>query len=115
MSSTTEKIILAIFPPTGKEVHIQWEGHDDVETAKTEIEFHRKNLIADGKLPYDYYIYKAVVPEYGNRLYQLDEVDMNFYTEKTPEEKEVALKKFEAFMADLKVKAGLAEPSEVVA
>ena len=80
-------IILAIIGPGQKEVHVKYDGHDSVESAYDEIDVIREQLMKGDKVPFDCYIYEADVPRYGCRLFTVDEIDFNFYVEKTEEEK----------------------------
>ena len=79
-------IILAIRDPKEKEFHIHYEGHETIDSAKQEISYIREKLLRDNKKPYDYFIYEADKPEYGNKLFKLDEIDFNFYEEMSEEE-----------------------------
>lgn len=78
-------IFLAIVPPNSQEVHIKWRGHETVESATAELAKLRGLLLGQKKRPYDCYVYQADAPLYGLKAYELDEVDMNFYEEPTPE------------------------------
>jgi len=75
-------IFLAIFPPNGPEVHIKWTDHNCVETANEEILALRRQMILAGKIPMDCEVYEAEHPPFGLPSHLIDEVDMNFYTEK---------------------------------
>jgi hypothetical protein len=78
---TQKYIFLAIVPPTGPEVHVKWTGHTTVESANIEMNNLRKLLIGQKKKPYDCYIYEAEKPPWGLKVYEVDDVDMNFYEE----------------------------------
>jgi hypothetical protein len=79
--TTTKSVFLAIVPPSGPEVHIRWRGHATVESANTEMKTLRSLLIGQKKKPFDCYIYEAEMPPFGNKVFELDEIDMNFYEE----------------------------------
>jgi hypothetical protein len=81
MTEKTTSIFLAIFPPSGKEVHIKWDSYNNVADANKELNLIRSLLIGQKKKPYDGYVYEAIVPEYGLKAHILDDVDMNFYEE----------------------------------
>jgi hypothetical protein len=81
MNTQQKSVFLAIFPPSGKEVHIKWDSYNNVQDANKELNIIRSLLIGQKKKPYDCYVYEADVPEYGLKSHVLDDVDMNFYEE----------------------------------
>jgi hypothetical protein len=95
-------IYLCIRNPIEQEFHIKYEGHETVESANTEITFIRNKLVREGKKPFDCYIYEAETPPYGQKAYLLDEVDFNFYQEKTEEEIQESLKVWNQKVAEVK-------------
>lgn len=76
-------IFLAICPPTTQEIHIKWKEHKNVADAEKEMNNIRSIMQKQDKLPYDYYLYEAEKPPFGLKAYELDDVDMNFYEEKS--------------------------------
>lgn len=98
-------IYLAIRTPSEEEIHIKFVGHDNVESARREISIIRERLLIDGKLPLDCFVYEADEPEYGNKAYDLDDVDFNFYVEVDPEQRKRQEEQFEKVMGTLKRKA----------
>lgn len=98
-------IYLAVITPHEEEVHIKFEGHENVETARAEINEIRSRLLLDDKIPLDCYIYEADEPLYGNQAHNVDDVDFNFYVEVDPEVRKQQEEQFEKVMATLKAKA----------
>jgi len=98
-------IYLAVRTPSEEEIHIKFVGHESVEEARNEITTIRERLLLDGKLPLDCYIYEADEPLYGNKAYDVDDVDFNFYVEVDPEQRKLQEEQFEKVMATLKQKA----------
>jgi hypothetical protein len=91
-------VFLAIFPADAQEVHIKWEGHETVESAKTELNKIREMMILDNKIPMDCYVYQAEKPPFDLPVYNLDDVDFNFYREKSPEEIRKSQERFDQVM-----------------
>ncbi len=79
-------IFLAMCPPNAQEVHIRWIGHNTIESAKTELSAIRSNMIGENRIPMDCYVYEAENPPFNLPIFTIDEVDFNFYRERTPEE-----------------------------
>jgi hypothetical protein len=79
-------IWLAIVTETEEEYHIRFEGHDSVESAKNEMSTITGRLLSDGKLPLPYYVYEADEPLHGHVAHHLDDIDFNFYRDRTAEE-----------------------------
>jgi len=98
-------IYLAVRTPKEEELHIKFIGHDSLEAAKNEISIIRERLLIDGKIPLDCYVYEADEPIYGNRAYDLDDVDFNFYVEVDPEQRKQQEEQFDKVMETLKRKA----------
>lgn len=98
-------IFLAVRTPNEQEIHIKYEGHDTVESARAEITLIRERLLLDGKIPLDCFVYEADKPEYGNKAYNVDDVDFNFYVEVDPETRKKQEAQFEEVMETLKKKA----------
>jgi len=106
MTDQTEtKIFLAIYPPDGSEVHVHWRGHATVEAATKELANLRKLLIGQKKKPFDCYVYEAEVPLYGFKVYELDEVDMNFYEEENVEQADEVQRKLDKAIYEVGVLA----------
>lgn len=95
---TKEPIFLAIFPENNQEIHIKWEGHETVEAAKDELSKIREMMIKDNKIPMDCSVYQAEKPPFGLPVYNLDDVDFNFYREKSAEEIKRSQERFDAVM-----------------
>lgn len=91
-------VFLALFPPNGPETHVRWDGHKTVESATKELSQVREMMIKDNKVPMDCYVYEADAPPYGLPVFTIDEVDFNFYREKTPAEIEASKKRFDEAM-----------------
>lgn len=79
-------IWLSIITENEEEYHIRFEGHSTVESAEAEMKTITGRLLSDGKLPLPYYVYEADAPPYGHQPYHLDDIDFNFYRDRTPEE-----------------------------
>jgi len=97
-------IYLAMVPPNGPEIHINWRGHKTTETAEQEMLELRKIMYKRNQLPMDYYIYEAELPTSG-KAYELDDVDMNFYEERTPDSIAQEKKRMEELLAKVKTLA----------
>jgi hypothetical protein len=108
-------IFLAMFPPNATEVHIRWDGHKTLETAQFELAHIRKTMIGENRIPMDCQVYEADTPPFGLPIHTVDDVDFNFYREKTPEENQRAIDAFERSMAVLKAKAEEEERNETAA
>jgi hypothetical protein len=65
-------IYLVVVEPNGKEVHMKWDGHDSLDTAKKEFTEMRTLSFNSGIRPMDGYVYEADKPEYGNVAVDLD-------------------------------------------
>jgi hypothetical protein len=91
-------VFLALFPPNASEVHVRWDGHQTVESATKELNQVREMMIKDNKVPMDCYVYEADAPPFGLPIFAIDDVDFNFYREKTKEEIEASKKRFDAAM-----------------
>jgi hypothetical protein len=73
MSRTKQRIFLvSVDPTTEEETHMIWEGHDSLESAKTEYESIRTLSMREGIRPLDGYIYQAEKPPYGYEAKELD-------------------------------------------
>lgn len=79
-------IFLTMFPPNAQEVHIRWIGHETLESAKAELATIRAEMIGKWQVPMDCCVYEAETPPFGLPIHTIDEVDFNFYRERTPEE-----------------------------
>lgn len=102
----TMPIFLALITPEdSKEYHIKWDGHDSVDSAQDEMNRIWEKMIPDNKSPLPYYIYEAESTKEGYTPYTVDEIDFNFYIEKTPEQIAASEKKFKDAMVLLKQKA----------
>ena len=108
-------IFLAIINPQEQEFHIKYEGHETVESARNEITYIRNKLLLDGKKPFDCYVYEAETPPYGQKSYLLDQIDFNFYAEKTEEEIQESLRVWNEKVAQVKKLAEEEEEREKVA
>lgn len=98
-------IFLALITPEdSKEYHIKWDGHTSIESAQDEMTRIWEKMIPDHKMPLPYYIYESENCK-ENQTYTVDEIDFNFYIEKTPEQIAASEKKFKDAMALLKQKA----------
>ena len=105
-------IFLAMFPPNAQEVHIRWDGHEKLETAQFELAHIRKTMIGENRIPMDCMVYEADAPPFGLPVHTVDDVDFNFYREKTPEEIKRSEEAFARSMAALKEKADEEERNE---
>lgn len=65
-------IYLVVIEPSGKEVHMKWEGHTSLESAKKEFSEMRTLSFNSGIRPMDGYVYESDKPEYGNEAVDLD-------------------------------------------
>lgn len=95
-------IFLCVRDPKEKEFHIKFEGHETVESGRLEITTIREQLLMQGKKPFDCYVYESDEPLYGQRAYELDQIDFNFYQEKTEEEIKASMDSFNAKVAEIK-------------
>lgn len=100
-------IFLAIVISDGKETHIRWEGHQSLDSAKSELNLMRKLMMGQGKRPFDCYVYEAETPPYGLPAYKLDDVDMNFYREDDPMNNIDMNRVLDRVIQNVKVKAGI--------
>lgn len=91
-------IFLALFPPNAQEVHVRWDGHKTIESATKELTDVRTLMMKDNKVPMDCYVYEADAPPFNLPVFTIDDVDFNFYREKSPEEIEASKKRFDAAM-----------------
>jgi hypothetical protein len=98
-------IFLAMVPENGAEVHVKWEGHKTIEDARKELTQIRDVMLKDQRVPMDCYVYEAEEPPFGLPVHRIDEVDFNFYREKTDEEKDRSMQQFNKAMEYLKSKA----------
>jgi hypothetical protein len=73
MSKTKQRIFLvSVDPTTEEETHMIWDGHDSLESAKSEYESIRVLSMREGIKPLDGYIYQADKPPYGYEAKELD-------------------------------------------
>jgi hypothetical protein len=91
-------IFLTLFPQDAQEIHVKWEGHSSIDSAKKELAAVREAMIRDNRVPMDCEVYEAENPPFGLPVYLIDDVDFNFYREKTPEEIEASKKRFDEVM-----------------
>jgi len=91
-------IFLALFPENAQECHVKWEGHKTVESAKSELDQIRTMMIKENRIPMDCYIYEAEKPPFDLPTFAIDDVDFNFYREKTPEELAASERRFKEAM-----------------
>ena len=96
-------IFIALFPENAKEVHVRWDGHSNVESAVKELEQVRTMMIKENRVPMDCYIYEAEKPPYDLPVFTIDEVDFNFYREKTPDEIKASEERSKQFNAAMKL------------
>jgi hypothetical protein len=92
-------IFLALFPENAQECHVKWDGHKTLESAKSELDQIRNMMIKENRIPMDCYIYEAEKPPFDLPIFTIDDVDFNFYREKTPEEIAASEHRFNEAMA----------------